>query len=244
MCNLMASLKQQWKNKMETNQEIKRASLDLEHHRKKMAVVQQDLNSSEAWERELEERRTAVEHRCKPPLLRFSEGLEQLCLGTMVGESLLEELATGEDWGNVLQVSSSRIMTTNTLGRYETIMLVKIMFRIKDLYVEKDVEDAVAGFQELIRKLLVQLGNPGQNWEGLDAREAEVMMFVVRQLDEIPPFVIQLLESLLSTNESEDRLVLREISTQTCCEINNDSQHDAGNQTCRKFPDHGGRKTL
>ena len=65
------------------------------------------------------------------------------------------------------------------------------MFTFHDFYLEKDLGDAVSGCQEIIRKLLTMLGDPGMNWEGLTAREAEVMVYVVKEVDGVPQFVVK-----------------------------------------------------
>jgi len=237
MSTLMATLKDVWQEKMKRNEEVRRARLDLDHHRNQMEKLVQDLNSSEAWERELEERRIAVEHMCKPPLLRYSESLDKLSLGIMVAGSLLEELAEEVDWKHVLQVTRNKIIMSETLGRFEKIMLLKILFRFQDFYLVKDVPDAVAVVHELIRKLLLELGDPGQNWGKLSPPEAEVMMNVVKEVDGIPPFVVRLLEYLLTSNQGENRLVLRETASQTSCESGHGT--DQNHQKRRKFLDHG-----
>merc|ERR1719186_314947 len=113
----------------------------------------------------------AREHLCKPPLLRYNESLAQLAHGVMVPGSLVEELAQGEDWQNVLQVTRNKIITTDSLNRFESIMLVKMMFSFQDIYLEKDLGDAVAGCQEITRKLLTHLGDPKHSWDGMSTRE-------------------------------------------------------------------------
>ena len=93
------------------------------------------------------------------------------------------------------------------------------MFTFHDFYLEKDLGDAVAGCQEIIRKLMIMLGDPGRNWEGLTAREAEVMVYVVKEVDGVPQFVVKLMETLLDNSHREERLVMRESATQTSQEM-------------------------
>ena len=66
----------------------------------------------------------------------------------------------------------------------------------------------------MAKRLLRQLGGPGQSWDGLAAGEAAILREVVTEVDGIPPFVVRLLDTFLSDREG-DRLARRETGTQT-----------------------------
>ena len=66
----------------------------------------------------------------------------------------------------------------------------------------------------MAKRLLRQLGGPGQSWERLTPGEAAILREVVTEVDGIPPFVARLLEAVLS-DRGDNRLVMRETGTQT-----------------------------
>jgi len=144
--------------------------------------------------------------------------------GGGVAQPLVEELVGEQEWEKVVAVTRHRIISAESLSRPESLGLVKVMFSLRDLYLEKDVTEAVSALQDLARRILRQLGAPGQTWSRISLGEAAVLRSVVSEVDGIPPFVARLLETLLS-EQGETRMVVRE----------------AGTQTVRKSLDHGGK---
>jgi len=198
---------------MDSNEEVNIARQDLKNQRKKLEEMTRDLNSSEVRERQLEEKSRSVEQMCKPPLLRYSDALEELSLDCLVGQSLLEEVA-GDEWKNVMEITRSRIATSESLSRFETLMIFKILFRLHAIYAEKDVPEALSALDKLSISLVRHLGTPGQSWDRLSTVEVESLQMVVKHVSGIPPFLRRLLESLLS-HHMDSRQILMEATTQT-----------------------------
>merc|ERR1719412_257468 len=182
MLNQQKIWEQDWLDRLEANQEVRRARQDLEHHRKKVRELTEQLSSAEAWEHQLEMKEKECAQKCKPALMRFNEELVDVGSDRAVSQPLLEELVAGQGWENVLAVVRHRIVSANSLSRQESLGLVKVMFSLRDLYMEKEVDGAVSGLQDMAKRLLRQLGGPGQSWDGLAAGEAAILREVVAEV--------------------------------------------------------------
>ena len=137
----------EWQDRREADPAGRRARQDLEHHRKKVRELTEQLSSAEAWEHQLEMKEKECDQKCKPALMRFNEELVDVGSDRAVSQPLLEELVTGQGWENVLAVVRHRIVSANSLSRQESLGLVKVMFSLRDLYMEKEVDGAVSGLQ-------------------------------------------------------------------------------------------------
>ena len=76
MSGEMANLNSEWKNRIESSPEAKKAKFNLEFHRKKINRMHEEMSQAEAWEKELERRLKNVKEQVKPPLLILTEQLE------------------------------------------------------------------------------------------------------------------------------------------------------------------------
>ena len=141
---------QEWQDRREADPAVRRARQDLAHHRMTVRELTEQLSSAEAWERHLEAKEKECAQQCKPALMRFNEQLADVGSGRAVAQPLLEELVTGQGWENVLAVVRHRIVTANSLSRQESLGLVKVLFSLRDLYLEKEVAGAVSGLQALV----------------------------------------------------------------------------------------------
>ena len=98
----LENLMKEWKEKLATNVEMRRASDNLKLHKEKMNRLVEELSMAEAWEGELEAKRRRVEESLKPPLLQLFDKLEQ---EERVDDELLQEvfLSGKEDVLNILE---------------------------------------------------------------------------------------------------------------------------------------------
>ena len=147
MLNQQKIWEQEWVDRLEANQEVRRARQDLEHHRKKVRELTEQLSSAEAWERHLEATAQECAQQCKPALMRFSDRLVDVGSDRVVAQPLIEEVAAGARWETVLAVIRHRIVSSSSFSRQESLGMVKVMFSLRDLYLEKDVAGAVSGLQ-------------------------------------------------------------------------------------------------
>ena len=147
MLNQQKIWEKEWLDRLEVNKDVRRARQDLEQQRKKVRELKEKLNNAKAWEHQLKMKEKECAQKCKPALMRFNEELVDVGSGRAVTQPLLEELVTGQGWENVLAVVRHRIVSANSLSRQESLGLVKVMFSLRDLYMEKEVDGAVSGLQ-------------------------------------------------------------------------------------------------
>ena len=147
MLNQQIIWEREWLDRLEANQEARRVRQEWEQQRKKVRELREQLSSAKAWEHQLEMREKECDQKCKPALMRFNEELVDVGSDRAVSQPLLEELVAGQGWEDVLAVVRHRIVSANSLSRQESLGLVKIMFSLRDLYMEKEVDGAVSGLQ-------------------------------------------------------------------------------------------------
>merc|ERR1719234_1194105 len=88
MATNLEKLTKDWKDKVATCPEMRRASVNLNLHKHKINRLMEELSIAEAWEGELEARRHRVEESLKPPLLQLFDKLEK---EEHVNDELLQE---------------------------------------------------------------------------------------------------------------------------------------------------------
>ena len=127
MATKLEKLMKEWKDKVATNPEMRRASVNLNLHHQKMNRLVEELSIAEAWEGELEARRRRVEESLKPPLLQFFDKVER---EEHVDDELLQEafLSGNEE---VFQILEKKLCKVKQMERAALLLFVDLLLRLR-----------------------------------------------------------------------------------------------------------------
>jgi len=70
-------LQSEWKKRIASSPEVKRAGSNLKFHRRKIRKMHEELSVAKQWEKELEKRLEIAEENVKPSILKFAEEFEK-----------------------------------------------------------------------------------------------------------------------------------------------------------------------
>ena len=131
----LTNLMKEWKEKVATSVEVRRASDHLNLHKQKMKRLVEELSIAEAWEGELKVKMRRVEESLKPPLLQLFGKLER---EEQVGDELLQEaFLSGKEEG--FQILEGRVCKVKQMKRAALIQLVDLLLRLRHILEEESL---------------------------------------------------------------------------------------------------------
>lgn len=194
------ALEQEWQRRIQDNQDVQQAKVDLEFHRAKIRQMQEELTQAEVWERQLEQRIIRTKERLKPPIMKFSEQLETC---KAVDEADIEATFSEENVNadQVVKMLRSKALEVHKLGRNELLGFINTVLNIRNHIV--DSENPTEGLKEVVEtvagKILSQLGRPSIDWTGMQEGQLRIVRRLVTiEVDEIPAFVASLVDQLIA----------------------------------------------
>ena len=147
MATKLESLTNEWKEKVATSVEVRRASDKLNLHKQKRNRLLEELSIAEAWEGELKAKRCRVEESLKPPLLRFFDKLEK---EEHVNNELLQQtLLNGKE--EVFQILEGRVLKVMQMKRATLIQFVDLLLRLRHVYVFVVSEESLGRMEKLAK---------------------------------------------------------------------------------------------
>ena len=208
------ALEQEWQRRIQDNQDVQQAKVDLEFHRAKIrqmqvqsqicylhrcriewgnnvgrndryfdlrsiiieSSLQEELTQAEVWERQLEQRIIRTKEMLKPPIMKFSEQLENC---KAVDEADIEA-TFGEKNVNadqVVKILRRKALEVHKLGRNELLGFINMVLNIRNYIV--DSENPTEGLKEVVEtvagKILSQLGRPSIDWTGMQEGQLRIV---------------------------------------------------------------------
>ena len=125
----LENLTKEWKEKVATNAEVRRASDNLMLHKQKMNRLVEELSMAEAWEGELEAKRRRVEESLKPPLLQLFDNLER---EELVDDELLQEVFfSGKE--EVFTILEGRVLKVKQMKRAALLQAADLLLRLRHM---------------------------------------------------------------------------------------------------------------
>jgi len=199
------ALEQEWQRRIQDNQDVQQAKVDLEFHRAKIRQMQEELTQAEVWERQLEQRIIRTKERLKPPIMKFSEQLETC---KAVDEADIEA-TFGEKNVNadqVVKLLRRKALEVHKLGRNELLGFINTVLNIRNHIVDSEIP--TEGLKEVVEtvagKILSQLGRPSIDWTGMQEGQLKIVRRLVTiEVDEIPGFVASLVDQLITKEISD-----------------------------------------
>ena len=131
----LETLMKEWKEKVATSVEVRRASDNLSLHKHKKNRLMEELSIAEAWEGELKAKMRRVEESLKPPLLRLFDTLEK---EEHVDDELLQQaLLHGKE--EVFQILEGRVLKVMQMKRATLIQFVDLLLRLRHMLEEESL---------------------------------------------------------------------------------------------------------
>jgi len=200
------ALEQEWQRRIQDNQDVQQAKVDLEFHRAKIRQMQEELTQAEVWERQLEQRIIRTKEMLKPPILKFSEQLETC---KAVDEADIEATFGDKNVNadKVIKILRRKALEVQKLGRNELLGFINTVLNIRNHIM--DSENPTEGVKEVVEtvagKILSQLGRPSIDWTGMQEDQLRIVRRLVTiEVDEIPPFVASLVDQLIAKEITEN----------------------------------------
>lgn len=195
MSGEMANLNSEWKNRIESSPEAKKAKFNLEFHRKKINRMHEEMSQAEAWEKELERRFKNVKEQVKPPLLILTEQLET---SKPVDDSIIEASINENDPEKLISLFRRKAMSMKEMNRSELLGFVKTVLGVRNGFLMKDNQYCVGVLQEIASGALKQLGRATINWQDLNSWEADFMKLLILEVEGMPGFISRFMEQILT----------------------------------------------
>ena len=195
MSGEMANLNSEWKNRIESSPEAKKAKFNLEFHRKKINRMHEEMSQAEAWEKELERRLKNVKEQVKPPLLILTEQLET---SKPVDDSIIEASINENDPEKLISLFRRKAMSMKEMNRSELLGFVKTVLGVRNGFLMKDNQYCVGVLQEIASGALKQLGRATINWQDLNSWEADFMKLLILEVEGVPGFISRFMEQILT----------------------------------------------
>ena len=195
MSGEMANLNSEWKKRIESSPEAKKAKFNLEFHRKKINRMHEEMSQAEAWEKELERRLKNVKEQVKPPLLILTEQLET---SKPVDDSIIEASINENDPEKLISLFRRKAMSMKEMNRSELLGFVKTVLGVRNGFLMKDNQYCVGVLQEIASGALKQLGRATINWQDLNSWEADFMKLLILEVEGVPGFISRFMEQILT----------------------------------------------
>ena len=139
-------LTSEWRKRIASSPEAKKAGDNLEFHRMKVRRMTEELHVAEEWEKELVRRLKTTEENVKPPLLKIVESFEK---SNEVEDSFLEAAIKEEEQERLLAMLRKKALTMDTMDRAQLLAFIKTLLSVRNCLVEKEQERGVEMMQEM-----------------------------------------------------------------------------------------------
>ena len=187
-------LASEWRKRIASSPEAKKANDNLEFHRMKVRRMTEELHVAEEWEKELVRRLKTTEENVKPPLLKIAESIES---SNEVEDSFLEAAIKEEDQERLLAMLRKKALAVDTMDRAQLLAFIKTLLSVRNCLVEKEQERGVETMQEMAGGVLKQLGRVSIDWIEVTEWEAELLKRLINEVEGVPAFVAKMLDQFL-----------------------------------------------
>ena len=179
MGSQMLGMQSEWRKRVASSPEAKRAASNLEFHRRKIRKMHDELSVAEEWEKELEKRLKNAEENVKPPILKFAEELDK---SYSVEESIIEATIHDEDYDRLMAMMRKKAAAMLDMDRSQLIGLAKTILVVRDRLIEKENQEGVDLMQQMATEILKHLGKVEIDWLHMKSWEAHFMRLLLKQV--------------------------------------------------------------
>ena len=184
---------EEWRRIIANNVEARRASDELEFHKRKVRKMREELGVAEDWERELQRRLVNVEKKLEPPIKKIVESFETC---NQIEESVLEEAVT-EDHERLVAVLRKKALAMDEMDRAQLLAFVKTLLSVRDCLLEKEQDQGVEIMQKMASGVLRQLSRVSINWLEVRKWEAGLLRRLIREVEGVPTFKARMVDQFL-----------------------------------------------
>ena len=193
MSSLPDVLQEEWRRRIANNVEAKRASDELEFHKRKVRKMREELGVAEEWEKELQRRLNNVEKKLEPSPRKIVESFESY---NQIEESILEEAVT-EDHERLVAVLRKKALAMDEMDRAQLLAFVKTLLSVRDCLLEKEQDQGVEIMQKMASGVLRQLSRVSINWLEVREWEAGLLRRLIREVEGVPTFMARMVDQFL-----------------------------------------------
>ena len=188
-------LQSEWKKRIASSPEVKRAGSNLEFHRRKIRKMHEELSVAEQWEKELEKRLEIAEQNVKPSILKFAEEFEK---SNLVEESVVEATLDEDELERLISMMRKKAVAMLEMDGSQLLGLIKTILVVRDGLLGKGNQDGVDIMQQMAGDVMKQLGKIDIDWLQMSPWEANLVRLLVKQVEGVPAFVSKMMDQFLS----------------------------------------------
>lgn len=188
-------LQSEWKKRIASSPEVKRAGSNLEFHRRKIRKMHEELSVAEQWEKELEKRLEIAEQNVKPSILKFAEEFEK---SNLVEESVVEATLDEDELERLISMMRKKAVAMLEMDGSQLLGLIKTILVVRDGLLGKGNQDGVDIMQQMAGDVMKQLGKSDIDWLQMSPWEANLVRLLVKQVEGVPAFVSKMMDQFLS----------------------------------------------
>ena len=188
-------LQSEWKKRIASSPEVKRAGSNLEFHRRKIRKMHEELSVAEQWEKELEKRLEIAEQNVKPSILKFAEEFEK---SNLVEESVVEATLDEDELERLISMMRKKAVTMLEMDGSQLLGLIKTILVVRDGLLGKGNQDGVDIMQQMAGDVMKQLGKIDFDWLQMSPWEANLVRLLVKQVEGVPAFVSKMMDQFLN----------------------------------------------
>ena len=188
-------LQSEWKKRIASSPEVKRAGSNLEFHRRKIRKMHEELSVAEQWEKELEKRLEIAEHNVKPSILKFAEEFEK---SNLVEESVVEATLDEDELERLISMMRKKAVAMLEMDGSQLLGLIKTILVVRDGLLGKGNQDGVDIMQQMAGDVMKQLGKSDIDWLQMSPWEANLVRLLVKQVEGVPAFVSKMMDQFLN----------------------------------------------
>ena len=187
-------LQSEWKKRIASSPEVKRAGSNLEFHRRKIRKMHEELSVAEQWEKELEKRLEIAEENVKPSILKFAEEFEK---SNLVEESVVEATLDEDELERLISMMRKKAVAMLDMDGSQLLGLIKTILVVRDGLLGKGNQDGVDIMQQMAGDVMKQLGKIDIDWLQMSPWEANLVRLLVKQVEGVPAFVSKMMDQFL-----------------------------------------------
>ena len=188
-------LQSEWKKRIASSPEVKRAGSNLEFHRRKIRKMHEELSVAEQWEKELEKRLEIAEENVKPSILKFAEEFEK---SNLVEESVVEATLDEDELERLISMMRKKAVAMLEMDGSQLLGLIKTILVVRDGLLGKGNQDGVDIMQQMAGDVMKQLGKIDIDWLQMSPWEANLVRQLVKQVEGVPAFVSKMMDQFLN----------------------------------------------
>ena len=203
-------LQSEWKKRIASSPEVKRAGSNLEFHRRKIRKMHEELSVAEQWEKELEKRLEIAEQNVKPSILKFAEEFEK---SNLVEESVVEATLDEDELERLISMMRKKAVAMLEMDGSQLLGLIKTILVVRDGLLGKGNQDGVDIMQQMAGDVMKQLGKIDFDWLQMSPWEANLVRLLVKQVEGVPAFVSKMMDQFLNNITNINNNATPNIST-------------------------------